>query len=211
MLVIDGSSGVDVRTRIAGLIASLVEGGELVRAARALARMRAAAALLPEPQRARAAVADLDRLSQTHVIPATPAVLPSLDAESRSHLIEFLGALGESVVPLLCDLLATEHRAAARCALERLTPEFPNAVLAFVRHPEPQVVRTCLELIAASGHASCVPGVLPALRHADVGVRREALRTVTALSGARAAEVLTQALPDPSAEEIGRASCRERV
>lgn len=196
----EGARGAEVREHIENFLEHLVSTGDILRAALVLGGLQTSARRHPDTHRSKAIQDALGRLAKTRVIPMLRPVLPSLDETDRQYLFRLVVALGEPAVAPLCDLLDSEYKDPARHALEQLVGDYPNALLAFVQHPQAQIVRVCLELVGKTGNSECVSGLIPALHHADVGVRREALRALKALGGERALDLFIKALADSGYE-----------
>ena len=179
----DGPKGGGVQRQIEGFLEHLVATGDIIRAARVLGLLRASTLRRPDDERRKAVQHALAKLAKTRVIPQLRPVLPSLDDANRKLLFRLVVALGEPAIAPLCDLMDSEYREEAQDALAPLGMEYPKSLLQFVQHPKGIVVRTCLELIGRAGETDLVSGIMPALRHPDVGVRREALRALKQLGG----------------------------
>jgi HEAT repeats len=128
------------------------------------------------------------------------AGIGQMPAEEAARIEGFLSAQRSRIYPALLELLAeTDDRAMRRSVLALLGSEdgVPlSELIPFLQDPRWYVVRNAVQLAAGSPDSS-LPGQLERLlRHPDVRVRREVMRTLDTLSSGPALDVLAKALGD---------------
>ncbi len=178
----------------------LLTTGRILRAARLLAALRDVAGSAEDPQRRRLLTDVVERIGRARVMPKLRPLVPQLAQEDRQALVALLVAVGELAVPPLADLLDSPARDSAYDALRVLAPRHPRSLLPFLESASPAVVRSVLSLLGESGAPDIAPGLSPALRHADTGVRRDAVRALEKLGGPATTELLLSALGDSAYE-----------
>ena len=131
----------------------------------------------------------------------------------------FLGAVRPWVIPALLQLLGeTEDRAVRKTVLAvLLSDDVPGHYLwPLMQDPRWYVVRNAVQLAAGSLDPDLAGHLERLLRHPEVRVRREVMRTLDASGGDRAVQVLVKALNDEdssvrtlAARSLGRHGDRE--
>lgn len=198
-LLLEALQGADaelVRKPLEEFFDHLLASGDVVRSARMLSVLRQLATAGRQGTRARALADVVERIGKSHVVPALVPLASSLTEADREGFTMLLTAMGESALGPVLDLLGTEADDLAQHALRALAPRHPQALRAYLADPRAEVVRTIVPLVAAVGREA-VPALLPALRHADAAVRREALRAVAAAGGRETTDLLLGMLDDP--------------
>ena len=145
---------------------------------------------------------------------ATPEFLdPAVEALHRAdadavlaEYIPYFESLGEAGAVALVRVLGCEPDRLRRKKLleviRALGPHAIDALLASLKDPAWFLVRNALNLLSEIGHAGVLDEVSTCLRHADVRVKRAAVRALWKLGGPASAPFLLPDLPmaDPSTQ-----------
>jgi HEAT repeat protein len=188
------------QARFGEFLDHVLASGEILRAARFLKALRDLATETADVQKRRLLHEVLERLGEAKIVPKIRPLVPALIEGDREALMLLLSAVGEPAIHPLCDLLDTPAKGAALDALRILAPRHPKALLPFLLDARPAVVRSVMTLLADVGSEDVAAGFLPALRHPDIGVRREAIRALTKFGGHRATDIFIAALADKGYE-----------
>jgi len=123
-----------------------------------------------------------------------------LSAVENAHIQEFLLSVQRWVMPALLQLLADTPDRALRRGLLALLGEgggVPGSLLSpLLADSRWYVVRNAVQLAALSPDETLMDELERLIRHPEVQVRREVVRTLTAFGGARAVKLITKFLSD---------------
>jgi len=126
-----------------------------------------------------------------------------LDAGKKATLEgarAFVASLPETSLGALCNVLGgLQNPLARRWFLDALANKAQGNVLPFLpflRDPRPELVMDVAEIVGRSGSERAVGPLRELLRHPDVRVRRKGLQGLSHVSGARAVDLLSEALFD---------------
>ena len=128
---------------------------------------------------------------------------PALDDD----LIFLLVSLGDAAVPALVERLAEEETLSARRklmgTLSRLGPVALPHLVAGLKDSRWYLVRNLALVLGNIGLPQTIPALRSVLAHADLRVRREAVKAMTRIGTSAAADALLERLgdPDPGARQ----------
>jgi HEAT repeat protein len=200
--------GITAKGLEAMLAASLRKGG-VGQVQRTVQDLRGLLAFLGEDQAWRWST--LENLSWRLATPEflDPAVEALHQADADAVLAEYVPyfeSLGEAGAVALVRMLGSEPDRLRRKKLleviRALGPHAIDALLASLKDPAWFLVRNTLNLLSEIGHAGILDEVSTCLRHADVRVKRAAVRALWKLGGPACAPFLLPDLPmvDPSTQ-----------
>ncbi len=192
---------------IASIMGRLTEqavmAGDLERAGRLLERLRGIPASKGTARtEAQEATEQVTRdLARPELMVRFGAMLNKQREVNSGALTKFLVQLGSSAAPTLCDLLGEIADMKVRKALcEALAISCKNNVEVLIERlsdPRWYVVRNILYVLGRIGHQGVERALGEALYHADVRVRREAVRALAGIDSPTSRAYLNSALRDP--------------
>ena len=193
----------EIASIVRRLIEQAVMAGDLERASRLLERLRGIpAAKGTAPTDYQAATEQVIRdLARPEMMTRFGAVLNKQREVNAGALTRFLVQLGPSAASTLCDLLGEIADMKVRKVLcEALAISCKNNVEVLIQRlsdPRWYVVRNILYVLGRIGHQGVERVLGEALYHADIRVRREAVRALAGIDTPTSRAYLNSALRDP--------------
>lgn len=140
----------------------------------------------------------LDQLMSNDILDFLVAFLCTREIrkETRERILRILVFLKEKVVRRLMDHLAEESNTQARRylteALVRIGPPAIPILLGYLSEDRWYVVRNAVSILGEIRDRATAVHLVPLLRHGDMRVRRETIRTLTRIGGDEAVGILLQ-------------------
>ncbi len=171
------------------------------------------AAIAAERDRARAALADPEVLSEV-----CHAVSTDADAAIAGELLSGAGAGGAQVLLSFYARAGTSSRSLLRPVLRGMSEQVVGVAARSLRSDDTATALGTLSVLPDLGERQALPVVVAALEHLDAEVRRRAVTTLADLGGAESRRALAKSLGhwDPETRrwairEVGRARAEEAI
>lgn len=146
----------------------------------------------------------LDRSGDPKILMALEPILNQDDGREADHLYEFLVLLKPSVADSVANLMASitqsRNRKALCNALSRLCSENWQPLLRRLSDRRWFVVRNILFVMGQIADPKMIEPLRPMVKHAEVRVRKELVRTLAAFKGPTASALLLELLHDSDSQ-----------